>query len=80
MQFLMAHSSANNWDTEIASMSHVTFKHVKGTKNILTDNISKLRCIGIHDALDQEEVGKEFGYVLFEELPPFKVEWNEKKD
>ena len=41
--------------TDITSMSHVSFEHIKGTKNILADQISGLRCSRLCDTLDPEE-------------------------
>ena len=38
--FLIDHTlnlKVNNWETEIASMSNVTFQHFKGTTNILSN-------------------------------------------
>ena len=37
-------SKVNNLRTDIASMIHMTFEHIKGTENILADCISRLRC------------------------------------
>ena len=54
-KFLTAHtlnSKVNNWGTEIASMSCVIFKHVKGPDNILADSVSHLRSIHLYDSLD----------------------------
>ena len=35
-------SKVNNWGTEIKSMSHVTFEHIKGMENILAAHILRL--------------------------------------
>ena len=53
-------SKVNNWGTEIMSMSHVTFIHITGIKNILADRILHFRCIALYDSLDPEGEGKEF--------------------
>ena len=47
-------SKVNNWGTELASMSHVIFEHIKGTSNILEDCISRLRSTGLYNVLDSE--------------------------
>ena len=47
-------SKVNIQRTEIASMSHVIFEHIKGTANILADCISKLRSTGLYNMLDSE--------------------------
>ena len=49
------------WGTEITSMTHGTFEHIKGTENILADCISWLRSMGLYDVLDIEEGEKELG-------------------
>ena len=44
-------SKANNWESEIASMNHVTFELIKSTDNILADSISCIRSIHLYDPL-----------------------------
>ena len=59
-KFLAAHtlnSKVNNGETEIASMSYVTFEHIKVTANILASHTSRLRSMGFYDVLDLEEWG-----------------------
>ena len=60
----------NNWGTEIASMSHVTFEHIIETANILADHIYRLTSMGLYDMFDPEEGGKEFGHFMFDESAP----------
>ena len=52
-------------------MSHVTFKNIKGTDNILAVSISHLRSIHCYNSLGPEREGKEFEHDIFEELLPF---------
>ena len=40
-------------------------------KNILADTTLHLRCMGLYNPLLLEGEGMEFGYIIFEELPPF---------
>ena len=73
---LIAHASnskVNKLRTEIASMSHVTFENIKGTANILADYIYKLRSLVLYDMQNLKERGKEFGYFMFDELPPLNM-------
>ena len=55
-------------------MSHITFKHTKGTENNLPGHISHLRCMTLYDSLESEGEGKELGHDIFEELHPISVE------
>ena len=44
-KFLTAYtlnSKVNNWGTEIESMSHALFQHIKGMENILAHHILRL--------------------------------------
>ena len=72
-RFLIANTlndKVNNWGTEIASMSHVTFEHTKGTDNTLADSISCWRSVHLYVPLDPKGEGKEYGHDISEELPP----------
>ena len=44
--------NGNNLGTEIAAMSHVKFKHIKGMAIIVGDHISKMKSIGLCDSLN----------------------------
>ena len=61
-------SKVNNKGTEIAIMSHVTFEHIKGISNILTNIITCLRFIHLHDSLHLDGQEKELGHDISEEL------------
>ena len=64
----------SNWGTEIASMSHVIFEHIKGKDNSLADIISCLRSIHLYDSLDPEVDWNKLEHNSFKELPPINAE------
>ena len=50
----MLNSEVINWGTEITIIHHVTFEHMRGTDNILADDISCLGCMSLYDSLNPE--------------------------
>ena len=62
-------SKVNNWAVEI-STHRIEFKYIKGIKNTLADTMSRLVELDPDIKLTQEEEGKEYGYAIFEPLPP----------
>ena len=71
-------SKVNKLGTEIVSMSHVTFEHIKGTDKILADSISYIRLKYLFGSLGHKGKGKEFGHKVFEEFPPKETNVNKK--
>ena len=60
-KFLTAYalnSKVDNWRTEIARMSHVTFEHIWRTENILANHISWLGSMSFYKVLYSGEGGK----------------------
>ena len=66
-------SKVNNWAIEISPF-RIQFEYIKGIKNTLADTMSHL--INIDPTVQQppEEEGYEFGYYVFDTLPPMTVE------
>ena len=64
-------SKVNNWAMELESVN-IQFEYIQGSKNVLTDTLSRLIDINQDTQLPPEEQGYEFGYALFEELPKIK--------
>ena len=62
-------TKVNNWAVEI-SVHRIKFRYIKGIKNTLTDTMSRLIKIDPEIKLEEEEEGKEYGYTIFEGLPP----------
>ena len=62
-------SKVNNWAVELESQN-ITFEYIPGIWNTLADTLSRLIEMDENIKLQPEEEGKEFGYFLFEELPP----------
>ena len=62
-------SKVNNWAVEL-SAHQIEFKYTKGIKNTLADTMSRLIQINPEIILPEEEEGKEYGYAIFEPLPP----------
>ena len=62
-------SKVNNWAVELESQD-ITFEYIPGIQNTLADTLSRLIVMDENIKLQPEEEGKEFGYFLFEELPP----------
>ena len=65
-------SKVNNWAVEISPFK-ITFEYIKGIKNTLVDTMSHLVDID-PDTQPEEELGCEFGYYIFDSLPPISVE------
>ena len=59
----------NNWAIE-TSLFRITFEYIKRIKNMLADKLSRL----IDTQLETEPQGYEFGYYVFDPLPPMSVE------
>ena len=62
-------SKVNNWAVEISPF-RITFEYIKGIKNTLADTMSHLVTIDPDTELLPEEQGCEYGYYLFDPLPP----------
>ncbi|MCG8621022.1 MAG: reverse transcriptase, partial [Proteobacteria bacterium] len=62
-------AKVNNWAVELSS-HRIEFKYIKGIKNTLADTMSRLVQIDPDIQLSEEEEGKEYGYAIFESLPP----------
>ena len=65
-------SKVNNWAIEISPF-HITFKYIKGIENTLADTMSQLINIDPQVQQDSESEGYEFGYYMFDMLPPLEV-------
>ena len=75
-KFLTVHtlnSKEINWGTEIASMNHATFEHIRETENILADCISHLRSMGLYKLLDHEEGGRNLNISSSVNYPPSQL-------
>ena len=66
-------SKVNNWVVEISPF-RITFKYIKGIKNTLADTMSHLITIDPDTELPPEEQGCEYGYYLFDPLPPIHTD------
>ena len=62
-------SKVNNWAVEL-SAHQIEFRYIKGIKNTLADTLSRLIQIDPEIELQEEEEGREYGYAVFESLPP----------
>ena len=60
-------SKVNNWAMELESFN-IQFEYIQGSKNVLTDTLSRLIEIDQDTRLQLEEQGYEFRYAVFEEL------------
>ena len=63
----------NNWAVEI-SLFCITFEYIKGIKNTLANTMSRLIKIDPDTKLLPEEQGCEYGYYLFDPLPPISTD------
>ena len=66
-------SKVNNWVVEISPF-RITFEYIKGIKNTLADTMSCLITIDPDTELLPEEQGCEYGYYLFDPLPPIHTD------
>ena len=66
-------SKVNNWAVEIFPF-RITFEYIKGIKNTLADTMSRLITIDPDTELLPEEQGCEYGYYLFDPLPPIHTD------
>ena len=66
-------SKVNNWAVEISPF-RITFEYIKGIKNTLTNTMSQLIDIDPSTEIPLEDPGCEFGYYLFDPLPPISTE------
>ena len=66
-------SKVNNWAVEISPF-RITFEYIKGIKNTLADTMSRLIDIDPESQLPPEEQGCEYGYYLFDPLPPISID------
>ena len=66
-------SKVNNWAVEISPFC-ITFEYIKGIKNTLADTVCHLITIDPDSELLPEEQGYEYGYYLFDPLPPIHTD------
>ena len=66
-------SKVNNWVVEISPFC-ITFEYIKGIKTTLTDTMSQLINIDPDAELLPEDQGCEYGYYLFDPLPPIHTD------
>ena len=66
-------SKVNIWAIEISPF-HITFEYIKGIKNTLADTMSQLINIDPDAELLPEDQGCEYGYYLFDPLPPIHTD------
>ena len=66
-------SKVNNWAVEISPF-RITFEYIKGIKNTPADMKSRLISIDLNTELPPEDQGCEYGYYLFDPLPPICTE------
>ena len=66
-------SKVNNWAVELEDQN-ISFEYIPGIKNVLADTLSRLIEIDCEVELKQEEEGKEFGYIPFQQLPEVQTE------
>ena len=66
-------SKVNNWAVELEDQK-ISFEYIPGIKNVLADTLSRLIQIDSEVELPQEEEGKEFGYIPFQQLPKVQTE------
>ena len=66
-------AKVNNWAVELESQK-IDFVFIPGIKNVLADTLSRLIVVDNDVKLPEEKEGEEFGYILFEKLPPAQVE------
>ena len=66
-------SKVNNWAVEISPF-RITFENIKGIKNTLAHTMSQLIDIDPSTKIPPEDQGCEFGYYLFDPLPPISIE------
>ena len=71
-------TKVNNWAVEIFPFK-ITFKYMKGIKNILADTMSRLIALDPDNQLVDEPEGFEYGYYAFDNIDPIEtqVEINE---
>ena len=62
----------NNWAVEL-EFQNINFEFIAGTKNVLADTLSRLIELDKSIKLQEEELGYEFRYTPFKELPPATV-------
>ena len=60
----------NNWAMELEGLGKIKIEHIAGIKNTLADTLSRLIETDPEIALEPEPYGQEYGYALFEDLPP----------
>ena len=67
MYSVTKNDKVNNWSQEMHAITpHIEFEHIKRKNNVLSDSLSILRCLGLHDDNDPEEPGQEYGKSIFE--------------
>ena len=66
-------TKVNNWAIELSPFQ-IQFEYIKGIKNTLADTMSRLIEITPEAALEPEPEGYEFGYFVFDDLDPIRVE------
>ena len=66
-------SKVNNWAVEISPF-RIWFEYIKGIKNTFADTMSCLVNIDPETKQNKEPQGCEFGYYVFDTIPPISVE------
>ena len=62
----------NNWAVELKSYN-LRFEYIQSIKNTLVDTLSRLIEINPDIAIPAEQLGQEYRYNFFEDLPPVEV-------
>ena len=65
-------SKVNNWAIETLPFQ-ITFEYIKGVRNTLADNMSRLIDIDLQIQPEPEPEGYEFSYYTFDSLPTLEV-------
>ena len=73
LQQNMLNSKVNNWAVEISPFK-ITFKYIKGIKNILADTMSQLILIDPDVQSVAKPEGFEYGYYAFDDIDPIRTQ------
>ena len=78
LKHFLLKNTLNSWAVELETFN-ITFEHISGVKNTLTDTLSRIVKVDPDIQSETEQEGYEFGYSCFEELPPVEVFTVEEK-
>ena len=70
MEKATLNAKVNNWAVEIHGAVRLEIQHIEGIKNTLADTLSRLIEFSPESQQEAEPEGYEYGYCIFEELPP----------